>query len=64
MASRSIKFCSETRRWSPIYRRERPWARRQTRRLERHSAKRLLQQQRYDEVDTRQTKGTQGWLTW
>lgn len=64
MGSRSTKYCSTTRTFSPKYRREKAWARKMVRRKERHTAKSLLRRKRYDDVDTRQTKGTQGWLTW
>lgn len=64
MGSRSIQHCSASRACSPVYRREKAWARKMVRRKERHTAKSLLRRQKYDDVDTRQTKGTQGWLTW
>lgn len=46
------------------YAKERGWARRQTRRLERHNAAAHIRHQRYDAADTRQVKPTQGWMTW
>ncbi|MBM4569318.1 hypothetical protein GS534_24095 [Rhodococcus hoagii] len=64
MGSRSTMHCSATRVCSPKYRREKAWARKMVRRKERHNAKSLLRKKKYDDVDTRQTKGTQGWLTW
>lgn len=64
MGSRSTKFCSTTRVCSPKYRREKAFARKMVRRKERHTTKSLLRRKKYDDVDTRQTKGTQGWLTW
>lgn len=64
MGSRSVKHCNSTRKFWLGYRREKPWARKLVRRLERNRARRLLRAGRYDEADTRQTKGTQGWLTW
>lgn len=65
MGSRSIQHCSASRACFPtVYRREKAWARKMVRRKERHTAKSLLRRQKYDDVDTRQTKGTQGWLTW
>jgi len=39
------------------------WARRLTRRMERVKARQLLRSGRFELADTRQVKGTQGWLT-
>jgi hypothetical protein len=46
------------------YRHENSWARQLTRRTERNRARQLMRNDRFDLADTRQTKPTQGWLTW
>lgn len=43
---------------------EGPWARKLTRRRERSRTRDLLRTGRHDLADTRQTKGTCGWITW
>jgi hypothetical protein len=50
----------EHRKW---HRKESGFNRRRTRRLERHNAEALLRHDRYDDVDTRLVKGTEGWET-
>lgn len=49
--------------WSHYYRREASWAKRLTRRIERNRARQLLRNGGFDKADTRQVKGTEGWLT-
>ena len=49
--------------WSNYYSREASWARRLTRRMERVKARQLLRNGRFELADTRQVKGTEGWLT-
>jgi len=50
--------------WYRWYSKESSWARRMTRRQERNRTKHLLRNDKFDQADTRQTKNTQGWLTW
>ena len=45
------------------YNKESSENRRKTRRIERHRAVALIQHERYDDVDTRLVKNTEGWET-
>ena len=51
----------EPRRW---YNHEGRWARILIRRTERAKARHLMNTGRFDLADTRQVKGTEGWITW
>lgn len=42
---------------------EQGWVRRITRRIERHNTRAHINHERYDDADTRQIKGTEGWIT-
>ncbi len=58
--SRTTRRVGQGRKW---WNKEAGWARRITRRLERHRSKNLIQSENYDLAASRQIKPTEGWIT-